>query len=93
MARPVDRVSGLGVGQLFDVVCNRRKRLNTYEQVNLLDVVMTVWKPLTQYVSWNIFLLEPSDHGDVFVFSDSSALLCFGTAGDWLFLFYNAWCP
>lgn len=54
MARPVDRVPGVGVGHPFHTVRDRGKGLNTHERADLLDVVMTVCKPLTRYVLWSM---------------------------------------
>lgn len=45
MARPVDRLPGVRVGQPFHEVRNRGKGLNSHERADLLDVVMTVCLP------------------------------------------------
>lgn len=45
MARPVDRLPGVRVGQPFYEVRNRGKGLNSHERADLLDVVMTVCLP------------------------------------------------
>lgn len=45
MARPVDRLPGVRVGQPFYLVRNRGKGLNSHERADLLDVVMTVCPP------------------------------------------------
>lgn len=53
MARPVDRVPGVGVGLTF-YERNQGKGFNSHERAALLDLVLTVCTPLTWYVLCNI---------------------------------------